>query len=291
MTGWGLDTIHTPTLGDLLSDMCRLKGWIFAGGVLGLALAAFFIMSAIPHFRAQAVVAPAVPMGAGASASNAAGLSNEDIFALRFVFQHINAGQGSDFQRFETIFNGPSVAAILLKDERILAGLRNDQALRIGSDQAREPWNVRRLSDYLQKRVKLESAGISSARRLVYSHSDQQFAEYLLGAVHHVADGLIRKNVREEAKARVDYLMGALGQTSNPEHRRALTNLLMEQERVLMLVSIDQPYAAAMVEPPSSGIKPDWPDIPLALLVFTFCGALTGFVIGSVRAGGASRVK
>lgn len=279
------DDLYTPTLGDFLSDIWRFKGWVVTGICFGLALAGLFIISAVPNFKAQAIIAPAVPMGVGAAASNAAGLSNEDIFALRFVFQHINAGQGSDFQRFETIFSGPSVAAILLKDERVMAGLRNDMAFRIGSDQAQTPWTARRMADYLQRRVKLESAGISSARRLVYSHPDPQFAEYLLGAVHHIGDGLIRKSVREEAKARVDYLTGALAQTSNPEHRRALTALLMEQERVLMLVSIDQPYAAAMIEPPSSRLRPDWPDRPLTFLVFAFCGALAGFIAASVRAG------
>jgi hypothetical protein len=276
--------VHSPTLGDFLLDCWRLKVWIIAGLFSGLILAGVFIFSAVPHYQAKAIIAPAVPMGAAGGTSNAAGLSNEDIFALRFVFQHINAGQGSDFQRFETIYNGASVASVLLKDQRVLAGLRKDVDFKGGRANDHN-WTAQRLSEYLHKQMKLQSTGMSSARQLTYFHPDPQFAVYLIGAVHHIADGLIRKAVREEARARVDYLNTAIAQTSNPEHKRALTNLLMEQERVLMLVSIDQPYAAALIEPPITGIRPDWPDIPLVLILFTGIGALLGFIVGSMRAG------
>lgn len=68
----------------------------------------------------------------------------------------------------------------------------------------------------------------------------------------------------------------------NPEHRRALTNLLMEQERVKMLVSIDQSYTATIVEPAANLPKPSWPKPLLILPIFMMIGAVLGFVLHGV---------
>ena len=208
-------------------------------------------------------------------------LANDDLFALRFLMQRLGPGQGSDFQRFENIYAGPSVAEILLSDPKILRGLSADKAFVFAEPEQR--WSAEKLSEYLKKRTRLEPVGTSNARRMVYYHPDGAFAKYLLTAIHHIADGLIRRDIRADSRARVEYLRSAIAETGNPEHRRTLTTLLMEQERLLMLVSIDQPYAASVVEPAAIGVKADWPDKALVYLAFALVFAFLGFLAYGVR--------
>ncbi|MCD8493953.1 MAG: hypothetical protein LRY39_00710 [Alphaproteobacteria bacterium] len=53
--------------------------------------------------------------------------------------------------------------------------------------------------------------------------------------------------------------------------------MLLEQERLNMLVSIDQPYAADIVENAASSSRPLWPDIPLAAVLLVLAGMALGF--------------
>jgi hypothetical protein len=118
-----------------------------------------------------------------------------------------------------------------------------------------------------------------------YLHPDRRFAAYFLRQAHALTDGLIRQRLKAEAQERAAYLKEALQKASHPEHKRALTGLLLEQERLLMLVSIDQPFAASLVEPPSASLKPAWPDKLLLFPAFIFAGAMAGFILYGFRTG------
>lgn len=272
------NTPNEPTLGDVVIDLWAARFFVFLGGIAGVFGAFVFLSLAIPHYKTSMIIAPASPMTGAESSSM---LANDNLFALRYLVQRIGAGAGSDFQRFENIYTGPSVAAILLKDSRVLQGLRDDIAFTFSK--AETQWSDVLLSEYLQDRVTLEPIGTTPAKRLVYYHQDKEFAEYFLSGLHRIADNLIRLNIREDAKARVEYLTSSIEKTSNPEHRRTLTTLLMEQERLLMLVSIDQPYAASVLEPASSSVKPEWPNLYFVHAVFIILGMMAGFLIFGLR--------
>lgn len=267
-----------PNLIDLFSDVWAAKFYIIVFMCIGAIGAFSFLSVSVPHYKSQMIVAPASPMTGAESSSM---LANDNLFALRYLVQRIGAGAGSDFQRFENIYHGVSVASILLKDPTILAGLRNDKAFTFRD--TKQEWNASKLSEYLKDRVTLESVGTSAAKKFVYFHQDKEFAEYFLSGLHRIADNLIRRNVREDAKARVEYLTRELDTTSNPEHRRTLATLLMEQERLLMLVSIDQPYAANVFEPAFSSVKTEWPNPYLVYTGFIVAGMMIGFLIFSLR--------
>jgi hypothetical protein len=269
---------HEPNFSDLLSDLWQYRRSIMMGLFMGFVLAILFVMSARPHYQAHLLLIPASPMN-GAETSSL--LSDENIYALRFLAQRFGTSGASDFERFQTIFSGASVAKELLSDDRIKKGLQRDRTFVFSS--ARATMNSEELSDYLADRVKLEPISGSNVRRLVYFHEDPQFAKYMVAAIHNIADRLIRDNIRRDSEARISYLQKAIFETSNPEHRRALTTLLLEQERLKMLVSIDQPYAAAVIEPASSGAKPQWPDFYFITAAFMLVGAFLNFMIFSLK--------
>lgn len=264
---------------DLFKDMWNAKTYIAIGICVCLLIGAVFLFVVTPHYKISMIVAPANPMNGNEVSSM---LANDNLFALRFLAQRIGAGSSSDFVEFESIYNGPSVAGILLKDPNILKVLKEDLLTRWSSQRDGEI-NAEEFAEYLKDRVRLQPISGNGLRNLVYYHPNPNAGKYLIQEIHRKTDALIRNNIKAESLARADYLKNAVAQTSNPEHRRALTTLLLEQERLLMLVSIDQPYVASIVEPPSGSVKTLWPDYTLLIVILSFVGAFLGFLAYSFR--------
>lgn len=264
------NTIHTAdyTLGQLLADFWHGRVFVFAGLMLG-ALAAFSFMAlAVPQGGAQMVIAPASPLEAQRLASEDAPVSTAD-------------AQNAAFTNFTVSYKGAAVAEILLRDPEITKGLAADRAFKFSA--AETAWTPEKLSEYIARRVRLNAVGETPLRSLNYLHPDKEFAAAFLQRLHNVTDGLIRHTVRRNVNDRITYLEDAMMKTGNPEHRRAMTDLLMEQERQRMLVSIDQPYAAAIVVPAMASAKMLWPDPALVYAGMMAVGALFGFIIFSMR--------
>jgi hypothetical protein len=92
---------------------------------------------------------------------------------------------------------------------------------------------------------------------------------------------MIRRDRRRQSQSRIEYLENALKRTINPDHRKGITNLLMQQEHIQMLANLDEDYAAIIVEPPSSSPKPTWPNKPLSYFIAVLLGILSGYVLWS----------
>ncbi|MCB1782948.1 MAG: hypothetical protein KDI13_03040 [Alphaproteobacteria bacterium] len=252
------------TLYDVLADLWAARFFMAVGAVVALVAAFLFMGAAQPHYRAAMILGPANPMHGSGMMSGGAGLS---------VGEAENLG---DFTRFVQIFRGPSVAAVLLKDEKVREGLLKDGAFFFSG--GKESWSAAELARYLEGRVSVEPVAGTSLRRVFYLHPQKEFATYLIGRMTQVADGMIRAAIRGETQGRIDYLQEAIAKTVNPDHRRALTDLLMVEERMKMMVSTPQPYSAVVVEPPAFSARAVWPDSYLVYLLFVFGGLLLGFV-------------
>lgn len=267
------------SLYDLFWDIWRARLFILTGLTIGAICAGLFLFVAYPHQKAHMIISPANPMN-GAEASSL--LADDNLFALRYLVQRVGVSESSDFQRFQNIYAGASVASRLLKDSKILSGLKIDQRFKFSEPQAQ--WSAEELGAYIEKRVMLEPVSTTAMKRMRYLHVNSDFAKYFLHAIHKTTDELIRERLNKSASARVQYLKETVRNTSNPEHRRALTTLLLEQERLRMLVSIEAPYAASIVEPPAISPKVAWPSGALTILAFISSGALVGFIVFGVRA-------
>ncbi len=267
------DRFLEKSLFDLFRDLRDAKFYIL-GGILAFLVAGFVFLSfATPYYSASIILSPASPIG-----QNSYKMSQPSDPRL---WQSQSVRNYPDFIRFENKYSAPSVARLLLEDKAIYEGLAKDKAFVFSSvDLPRESGA---LAAYLSRRVRLEPVGNTPLRRLTYYHPDPVFASYLLTRLHHITDMLIRQGIRIETQERIAYLQDALIRTANPDHRRALTDLLMEQERLRMLVSIEQPYAASVVEPSAPSVKPEWPDFALVLVVFSLLGAVFGFIIFGFR--------
>ena len=265
-------TLGEQTLGELLTEIWQARIYVLSGLFITALGALLFLGLAIPHYQASTIIAPASPMQSLSTASRAE--PNRNV-------QSSQPNANALFTRFEAMYKGPSVAALLLRDQEILRGLIRDQSFRFS--RAQQDWSPALLAEYIARRITIDPIGETNLRSLRYLHADPVFASLFLQRLHETTDGLIRHAMRADVNERIHYLENSLNRVTNPEHRRALTDLLLEQERLKMLVSIEQSYAASIVEPAASSAKTRWPDSMLIFPVFMLAGALIGFVIYTLR--------
>lgn len=265
-----------PTLADLLSSVWAAKFHMAFYALIFVVIAFFVILMSTPLYRASMIVAPADGYALGDYASS---VSEGEALTIPFWRPREAGGISTDFHRFVYTVKGSAAAAILLKDPAVIAGIARDGSWSSRADH----WTAEELSDYLDRKLRIEHLGTTPLRRLSYKHPDPIFAAAFLRKIHLVADQLIRRDRRRQSESRIKYLTDTLQKTVNPDHRKGIANLLMQQEHIQMLANLDEPYAAIVVEPPAATPKPVWPAKALLLGVFALLGAFTGYLVRTVR--------
>lgn len=260
---------------DVLEVVWARRIWVALGAIAGIAAAFAAIHLCVPRYHAEMLVSPAAQIVRAGSAALA---GEYDYAVLPYVAKPVDQSASADFVRFEKIATGRSVADILFRNPRIREGIARDRRFRF--EGARAPDGPAALADYLAAHVRIDPVGATDLRRISYDHPDPDFAEFLLASLHAAADGTIRAQARHQAAARMDYLETAMDSNPNPDHRRALTALLMREEEVAMMIAMDQPYAAAPTEPPAASSRPVWPRRALFFPVFALVGAMIGAAVG-----------
>ncbi len=284
-------------LGRLLADLVRLRLRLLGTTVAGLCLTLAALWVLEPRYTATMMVGPTSRLGpAGMGPALPAGTGG-----LPRALAEPGSGEEalSDYARYLELLTAPPVAAGLAADPEIMttifrhhwdpaAGRWREPAtpgflvrrlfFGIAGQTAWSPPDAEQLSRYLARSIRIERVGTSPIRRVTYQHRDRAFALRLLGRLHAVADGLIRDEAGRRIAVEIDYLRGRLTEVTIQEHRIAMTSLLGDQERIRMMISVDLPFAADSVVPPTAAALPDWPD-PTVLLPF---GALVGFAAGLI---------
>ncbi|QQG36787.1 MAG: hypothetical protein HYS17_03155 [Micavibrio aeruginosavorus] len=259
-----------PSLRDLAGWCWDARRWIVSGWCAGMALALLWGLAAVPQYRITMIVGPTTRTG---TPDISALFPENASYALEYVLRSFGSGDSSDFMRFEAIARGPAVSSRLMAAEEFQAGWSLDRRWRWSRGD--DFFHPERLSAYLNKRVRLEPVGHTPMRRLTYHHADPAFGRILLRALYDVTDGYIREEIKNKTAERIGWLRGAMQKTADPDHRRMLTGLLMEQEQVAMILALNEPYAAVIAEPPFVSAKPVWPD---ARMIFPALGLIGGFI-------------
>ncbi len=260
-------SVAEPTLGDLLKSLRDARKSVLAGMLIGLAAAGIFLFVVTPLYRGTMIIAPADGYALGDYASS---VPYDEMISLPFWRPTDREGVSTDYYRLIHTLRGPSVADILLKDISVIEGVKRD----FDPDEKITP---EKLSEYLMKKVHIDPLGATPLRRVTYDHENREFAAAMLRKIHLVADQMIRRDRRRQSESRVMYLEKALSTTQNPDHRKGITNLLMQQEHIRMLANMDEPYAAIVVEPSFAGPKPFWPREFMVLSVAVLIGAALGY--------------
>ena len=256
------------SLNDLLYSFWQAKIHILVMIILAGALALIFLLLVTPKYKAEMIVAPADGYALGDYASS---IQYDRIASLPFWRPKDSDGASTDFYRFVYTLKGAAAAKLLMQDDSVVRGIRSDEKENIKTPEE--------LAIYLSRHIEVDPLGATPLRRIHYSHPDPEFAAAMLRKIHLVADQMIRRDRRRQSQSRIEYLQNALQKTMNPDHRKGITNLLMQQEHIQMLANLDEAYAAIIVEPASASPKPTWPNKPLVLGVFLLLGAFMGYLM------------
>ena len=115
---------------------------------------------------------------------------------------------------------------------------------------------------------------------LTYIHHNPQFAAQFLSLVVKATNDYVRAQSRETQKRYVEYLSSSAAQTTNVEQRQAIDNLLLQEERQLMMTEVDVPYAAQILDGPT--VTPVNHAVR-TIAIFTAIGMVLGFAIAMSR--------
>lgn len=269
---------HEPTLADLIRDLWVAKWILLISFIIGLGCVQLFISSAVPQYRVHMLVGP-VDRAQGADIQ--ALMPENSSFAVQYLVNTLGSQDSSDFMRFENTLRERSVAEQLFTDDKIREGVAADYAFSFLSD-GRVPANVAEMAVYIKEAIQVEPVGSSNLRRIVYVHPDQEFAAYMLTKMRAIADSLIKDDIRAATARRKAYLQTQLGEIRHPDHRRALTSLLMEQEHIQMILAVDEPFAAKIIEPATAGPKPYWPKPALHGIMIVLSIMLGAYIMRSL---------
>ncbi len=266
------------TLADFLRALWRARFFVVFGALVGLACAALFLVWAVPHYRVTMLVAPAERAG---KTDIKALLPDNPSFALQYLINTMGSQDSTDFALFENMLRAPRVAEGLMRDPAIVVGMARPGRFLFSADHPAT--NGAELSAQMEKRILIIPVGNTPLRRVTIEHASPQVGKAILSRIYDETDRLMRQDVALTAKKRIAYLNDMLTQVNHPDHRRALTALLMEQEHILMLLAMDEPFAAMIAEPPAATPRPVWPRRGLVLMIFALIGAGVGFTVWGLR--------
>lgn len=141
--------------------------------------------------------------------------------------------------------------------------------------------DARDLSGYIDRNVLVTAFTVKGSTKnigymLSYSSKDPVFAKRFLSQLHNEANLLVLQQERSRALERAAYLQERLEQARTKQVVETLSELLIENERKLMMMSIDDNFAAMPLEPVQVSKQPTSPK-PLNLL---FLAVVLGSVIG-----------
>ncbi len=260
------------SLGDLLHSFWQAKIYILISILISGIVAFVFVTLATPKYKAEMIVAPADGYALGDYASS---IQYDRIASLPFWRPQNDDGASTDFHRFIYTMRGTNAASILMKDDSVLKGIQKHTKHELNT--------AEELSKYLSQYIQVDPLGATPLRRIHYAHPNPEFAAALLRKIHLVADQMIRRDRRRQSQSRIEYLQNALSKTMNPDHRKGITNLLMQQEHIQMLANLDEAYAAIIVEPAASSPRPTWPNKPLVFGGFLILGVMMGYIVFNFR--------
>lgn len=210
------------------------------------------------------------PAGRGAGPDLSSFLPASESPTVQYLLQRVGSMTAADFSVYEMLMTSPRMAGALLKDETLKArldGLCKD----CGRDAAK-------LASWLECHVRMGPVGATQMRRVTVQMRDKTLATDLLRALHRLSDETIRADARIRTDQRIAYLREKLGEVVNLDQRDALVGLLKEQERLRMMVGIDNDFASEMIDPPSIPARPASPNPYLVFPVLSLLGMAAGFL-------------
>ncbi|EWY38948.1 hypothetical protein N825_10090 [Skermanella stibiiresistens SB22] len=143
----------------------------------------------------------------------------------------------------------------------------------------RTPWtppDARTLARYIQKEVRIQRIGGTPFRRVTYRHADPEFARLLLNLLYATTERRLRSAAIHDNRKMIEEIGRKIGSVTDIDHRRALRDLLIGHERFAMMMDVDLPLTATLIQPAMAEALPDTPDPVVVLAIAAAMGLVVG---------------
>ena len=151
------------------------------------------------------------------------------------------------------------------------------------------PPNAVTTSEYLAESLQITPIRSTGLYEISVSGANPAEGVFILETLSHGADEFLRKEALTRQSAYLDYLYKRLEQTNMLETQRAMSELILQGEKELMLAQTDLPFAGDVIVNPYVRSRP----LGLSPVLVLFIAIIAGLGIGYVlfRLGWDSRIE
>jgi hypothetical protein len=145
------------------------------------------------------------------------------------------------------------------------------------------------LQGFLDKAFTVEGNKRTLITKISFSDPDPAFAKWLMTTVHDQAEAILKDEAQQRTRIMIAHAVHELSVVTVAEQRSALIQLLSQQEKQLLMIDKNLPYAAVVVDPPSADLPDNAPrplrNIFVALVVVSLlcAGLLAALVLREMR--------
>jgi uncharacterized protein involved in exopolysaccharide biosynthesis len=275
---------------DFFSTAKKHQWLIPISVVITLVLAFLWLNIVTPQYTAEMILGPTSQNGVAARGARLP-LENVQNEKIRTTPAEMTADETlSDFSRIIQLLSSPEIATRLLQDKKLAVqqhllsshGMGHGLKIllwRLAGQSLNPDDDPANLAELLTRDVQIDTIGRSAMRRVTFRNKDRDFALDLLNALYKAGDAQLRAQGQTRTTSEIAYLRVALDHVTLADQRKALLDLLAEQEQTQLLISVDLPFAADQIQAATAPSNPDWPPVGLVLLFAFFLGAFAGFSI------------
>lgn len=289
--------LPAPALPPLVFLLRRGWWWILLVPLLSLAATLSALHLVTPQFTASMVVAPTGRLGTGAMGMRMPATAT----AARGIAESGGGEeQMSDFSRYLALLTAVPVAERLRAKPGLMqqlfptawdqvagewrppsgvAAVAARLARRLAGYPAWAPPDAVELSRLLKRELVIDRVDDGPVRRITFRHQDRAFALALLRDLHAAVEAHLRAEAERRIRAEMRFVHGKMSVSGSLDTQRALSSLAAEQERALLMLEVELPYAADMLEAPWAMSLADWPN-PVLLLPASVALALAATLFG-----------
>lgn len=243
---------------------------------VAVLLALFWLIVTPSAYNVSMVVAP-TPHGSIISRSIRP-IGAAEVMSPVDLVQRGGGDELSDFSRFLYLLTSEQVAQKLADDNDLMQAMVSS-----GEWRAWQKSDYASIAKYLRRRIVVKNVSTTTMRQLYFRHRDRETGIRLLQAVYKAADNVLREAALNRAATTIRYINEQAASVSSAQNYSALQLQLMEQQREHLMLSVGLPFAAEALGPPSTTLKPDWPNTWLTLLAAAFTGVIAGLAFTGLR--------
>ena len=265
-----VEFVQELTLKELLLDAWKDRLFIISFAALFLLISIIIIYFSKPSYRAEAVISPSYIFSESFNNNGEEG-----------NIQIVDIGISGDFlfNSYIQIIRGNSLASKIFND-KLISIYKEDCYFRFcfKNDGLN---NSADLSEYLQRKIKIDPVGLTDFKKISFVHPDKEKAQYVIESIHRETNGIIRLNLEDSFSKKIDYLERKLSENIHPDHKKEIVSMIMNYEYYLMQSEVGLDVGARYVEPVYVMSRAVWPRKSFLIVFMVFIGGIVGYVFAA----------